>query len=231
MRDALRLVRVLAVCLIPALLVASDAVGWSPESTGPKGEVVALLESSLVAVVESSFGPDVAAAPVFGFQCTGVLLAPGLVATAAHCVQDRDHLVVLHGSTDLCETNGWQPYGVRVADQVLATDTATLAVVGTAIPTETNHRIAQDTADTGTLFSRGWQKHERSGAVRRDPEWVELAQCLPDRELIGCVVSAGHACSGLSGAPVFDYEGVLVGIMSKSFQCADGLAWFGPLAG
>lgn len=142
--------------------------------------------------------------------CTGALVAPEVVLTAAHCLESRMWV-------DGAEVDGLRPHPSWDADAPGLWDLALLYLADprdeaplTLGPTPA---LTDPVRHVGLGLAEGDEAHVLRAA---DAEVVNLFdQVLATLEL------DGSPCSGDSGGPVLDAEGRLVGVTSFTPDCAD----------
>jgi hypothetical protein len=208
-----------------ALATGSEAVKGTEGPSVPK---------SMVALVVSGHSDD---APFRWLQCGGVVVGPGLVATAAHCIPESgvDRLEVVPASIDMCAgpyTGERSPVeGIESVD-----DSSDVALLRVAVQAYSGHALAPVPLESGDrLLVWGWGGIY-SGARRQCvARWIELT-VVPsaDCEAKGMGVAgracvrptsgqANGTCTGDSGGPAYkiadDGQATLVGVVSSGVRC------------
>jgi secreted trypsin-like serine protease len=231
---SLRLTRARLLLLVGlgAIVIAVIRVGWASIHDAP-----APGEPALAVIVASS---ATAGAPFAWQTCSGVLVSPVRVLTAAHCIRDvRGSLDVLVGISDLCATPGPGVERRHVVEVVGHDASNSLDVVALVLdrPVEAQPRVPSKVANlapgqritswTWTLSARGVQ-----GCVVRPIELLVAppADCAAspaadfevDPTTMVCArtaIEGQGACFGDSGAPVTNARGELVAVVSRGFNC------------
>jgi hypothetical protein len=165
-----------------------------------------------------------------GGSCSGVLVAPGLVATAAHCtpiIDDKSEL------PDILFVPGSGQDGIRVVGAArhplydpdssrvewkLRFDIGILRLADDTVPPGIKpFPIGEDAREGETLFIVSWRRGE--GTKPRQRACPVLSVGIPGLVTLGCAVAGGE-----SGAPVLrktDTNLELVAIISSRSQLLD----------
>jgi secreted trypsin-like serine protease len=168
-------------------------------------------------------------------SCTGVLIPPQYVLTAAHCVEGASDIDILFGTTNLQNSSKFYTNTSRIIIHEFYSNTTydhDIAVVRlyTSLPQDTLS-IKSPSPETlnnmsSTLFVMGWsEKGEFSGNLSsKNVTLVDSTDCTSYYESVEvegeskfCVVGQNGPCHGDSGGPVFnprDLNSFLVGIVS-----------------
>ena len=232
-----------------ALLVAAGVVAFAP-----RDRITGQSVSGVVALI-GSFAPR--NDPFQGQFCGGVLVGLEAVATAAHCVANKDpaDLAVLVGAGNLCSSGPIT--GRRIAVRDIAVDPAydpSTAESDVAILTlaeaagEPAREIWQQAPVPGRAVSYGWSPTGSSGqacllhAIAFDipsqatcPLFFEGSTRRFDAEAMVCAVPIGSvtSCHGDSGGPLIagldaDQRGTVLAVASWGVGC-EGPAVFARL--
>ncbi|PRY60408.1 S1 family serine peptidase [Glycomyces artemisiae] len=178
--------------------------------------------------------------PSFNF-CGGSLIAEDVVLTAAHCTEGSaaGDIVVRHGDTDITQTDVYDVSEIVVADgfngSTMVNDWSLIKLAEPISGAETLPLTEEDTKDWGTLTVIGWGTTE-SGSMSQDLLYVDVPY-ISDGDCSGAygsefdaatMICAGDlenggvdSCQGDSGGPLISEDGVLVGIVSWGYGCAE----------
>ena len=216
--------------VVVALLLIVSGCSSSP----PVRDVPA----SLVAVLGSNAPGDDLSASSF---CAGVLTAPDIVTTAAHCLADRDpeRIDVQVSADNVCagsEVGGERLHVIEVrTDPVL--DLAELVLESPAQSSPAQSSPAQSSPAKGasgeasSLTAWGWGTGSIGGASPCEAAPKSLVEVTSGECAVSeparygdflCVVpveGGPNTCAGDSGGPVFDQRGRLVAITVAGIGC------------
>lgn len=219
--------RSLRTWLLAVVAAGAMALLISVPTDGPGPAASSTASAHPVALLHSPVTPDGVtgdhAAPMLTFVCSGSALDNGLVVTAAHCLEGGP-LHAAHGSTDICRTSGWR----STALVTVSTDHhADVAVLRATVPIPVDDSLRSSNLPA---MAMGWQQLDRSAPLQCELQTAPLGGCDAGAELVECVVMGdGRICSGMSGAPVVDGDGAVVGVVSSSLWCRGGPTWIGRL--
>jgi S1-C subfamily serine protease len=176
---------------------------------------------------------------------SGVLVAPGVAISAAHVMKDYWERLAAGGIAPICfgikADEGLQFWNVRKVSYIPETDIAVLVVeLASALPSDNTINQALITTRTPVVGETVTIFGFRAGNESFDLEEGRLkisAHLWAARGPVGTThpegrdpgmipwpcFEVGVFChGGMSGGPVFDKDGLLIGILTSSFDCGDG---------
>ncbi|SDD90059.1 S1 family peptidase [Glycomyces harbinensis] len=242
-RKTLTRIGALAAVGLGAAALALGTTGANAEEAAPEGGFDAQIIGGQPAE-EGQFPWIVALAdagdPSFNY-CGGQLIAEDVVLTAAHCTEGTAaaDVVIRHGGTDITQTDVYEVAEIVVADgfdgSTMVNDWSLIRLAEPITGAETLPLADADTKDWGTLTVAGWGTTE-SGSTSQDLLYVDVPY-VTDGECDGAygaefddatMLCAGDlanggvdSCQGDSGGPLVSADGVLVGIVSWGYGCAE----------
>lgn len=225
------------IALLGALFAALLVAACQPDGVGDKGSAL---------VGGQSGGPSAVglildltdAVPTL--RCTGTLIAPDVVLTAAHCILDdlpqslgfaRSHTLSAVGSADILVASDLHPHPLFVGLESAPLGVGQANDIGVMILSEassaTPYPVAGSgsslaTDDTLTLVGAGWIFAGGSADGEMNQGTASLTE-LGDFELAAGNLGEAQACPGDSGGAVIA-EGRLVGVISRSGDALDPCA-------
>ena len=232
---------------LPALAIADSRTPSAPRATSAAATPV-------IGGTAAPGGkwPDAAALLFGGTQeCSGTLVAPTVVITAGHCVNDGAPDQVLVGTTSLANPGGGETINVKAffeyPDSWNTVDAGILVLekASTVAPRAIASGWAKfDIANAATIELVGYGTTDKNGTVSTD-NLMEAQSTITD---FNCSMSSGcnpggqpdgelgaggmgvDTCPGDSGGPLYlltDYGQFVAGITSRSydnaqFACSEG---------
>lgn len=178
--------------------------------------------------------------PSFNY-CGGQLVTEEIVLTAAHCTESSapGDVLIRHGSTDIDETDVYEVADIYVPNSydrsTMANDWSLIKLETPVFGAETVPLAGADTKDWDTLTVAGWGTTEwGSGSdelLHVDVPYITDAECSGaygwefDADTMLCAGDLENggvdSCQGDSGGPLVSQDGVLVGIVSWGYGCAE----------
>jgi Trypsin-like peptidase domain len=176
---------------------------------------------------------------------SGVLVAPGIALCATHVIEPHMQRLMTGNASATCfgiASHGLQIWNVRKITSVPETDVTILGLeLASNLPP--GNTLLQSIVSTRTpavgeklqicgfrANSASFSRDDRGGVTTSGEMWVSQGTVLEthpfgrDRAMITWPVLAVDvpALGGMSGGPVYDGNGLLVGILCSSFDYADG---------
>jgi V8-like Glu-specific endopeptidase len=167
-----------------------------------------------------------ARATVNVFSCTGTLIAPDAVLTAAHCAE-RDHVILADGRmVEIVEATPHPDY-VGAADWYLNDLMILRLAYAVDLPT-----APLGIAELGPAIVQGYgeTEHGTAGELR---EGLTNIEAFTTTHRVVTDETGADSCYGDSGGPLYQ-DGALVGVVSTgvgtSRECGHGAIYTSPVA-
>jgi secreted trypsin-like serine protease len=207
------------------MLTVIGVLGLSGDESPASNAEVA--PHGLAAIISRAAPIDDAYAFTF---CSGALLAPARVVTAAHCLLARSDVDVLVDPVTLCHPGPIGGQRIRVSWWRVRAGSSDVAVLHLAQPAGAPPMtVASRGSSDGTLTAWGWGGPEDGPppcrATAKRIQAVDAARCVEASTPIApdawCAVPAEgpNTCRGDSGGPVLDAHGSLVAIVTGGLHC------------